>query len=99
MTDRRRVKGSFRDPSGFVFDKDGIVYRQVNPSYRSNYDHFIGSGLYADLTEGQLLVPHVEEGDHAPGGPRLTRSSSRCKFHLSRIPTNGPSASSKMPHC
>ena len=68
MTDLRRVKGSFRDPSGFVFSEDGIVYRQVNPSYRSNYDHLIGSGLYADLTEGQLLVPHVEEGDHAQSG-------------------------------
>ena len=60
MTNPSPVKGSFRDPSGFVFEKDGNVYRQVNPSYRSNYDHLIGSGLYADLTAGRLLVSHEE---------------------------------------
>ncbi len=68
MTDLRRVKGSFRDPSGFVFSEDGIVYRQVNPSYRRNYDHLIDSGLYAALIEGQLLVPHVEERGRPQSG-------------------------------
>ncbi len=67
-TDARRVKGSFRDPSGFVFNKGGIVYRQVNPSYREHYDHLIDSGLYADLSEGGLLVPHEEAGELAQSG-------------------------------
>ena len=60
MTGFRRDKSSFRDPSGFVFSRDGIVYRQVNASYQSNYDHLLGSGLYADLTDRRLLVPHEE---------------------------------------
>ena len=67
MTDFKRVTGSFRDPSGFVFIRDGAVYRQVSPSYQANYDHLLGSGLYADLTERQLLVPHIETDSHAPG--------------------------------
>ena len=27
---------SFRDPSGFVFKEDGVLYRQINPCYKSN---------------------------------------------------------------
>lgn len=68
MTGFQRIKGSFRDPSGFVFDRDGIVFRQVNPSYQANYDHLLGSGLHAELTERQLLVPHIETDSLAPGG-------------------------------
>jgi hypothetical protein len=36
---------SFRDPSGFLFFKDGILYRQVNNTYQKHYDHMIESGL------------------------------------------------------
>ena len=61
MTGATRVKGSFRDRSGFVFKQDGIVYRQVNLCYRSHYDQLVGGGLYADLTERRLLVPHEED--------------------------------------
>ncbi len=67
MTNIKRIRGSFRDPSGFVFIRDGTVYRQVNPGYQANYDHLLGSGLYADLTERQLLVPHIETDSPAPG--------------------------------
>jgi len=53
---------SFRDPSGFVFCQDGLVYRQVNKIYKDNYDHLIGSGLYEALVSDGLLVPHQEIG-------------------------------------
>lgn len=68
MTGFQRIKGSFRDPSGFVFEHDGIVFRQVNSSYRAHYDRLMESGLYADLTQAELLVPHVEVDDPAPRG-------------------------------
>jgi len=68
MTDFKRVTGSFRDPSGFVFERDGIVYRQVNMRYRTNFDHLVGSGLYAELSERNLLVPHEELDHPAPKG-------------------------------
>ena len=66
MTAPGRDRGSFRDPSGFVFLEDGIVYRQVNTSYQSNYERLIDSGLCADLTERGLLLPHEEVGEGAP---------------------------------
>jgi len=60
-----RHSSSFRDPSGFLFHRDGVLLRQVNPSYATHYDRLIDSGLYAALTERGWLVPH-EELDEAP---------------------------------
>src|SRR5687768_9136038 len=57
----QRVAGSFRDPSGFVFTRDQIVYRQVNHAYRDEYDQLINSGLAAELMDRGLLVRHVEQ--------------------------------------
>jgi hypothetical protein len=51
---------SFRDPSGFVFTRDGCLYRQVNRSYRQAYDRLISSGLYDALTAAGSIVPHEE---------------------------------------
>ena len=51
---------SFRDPSGFVFINDGILYRQIEQSYKEHYDHLISSGLYESLTKSNLLLPHQE---------------------------------------
>ncbi len=56
----KQIGGSFRDPDGYVYVLDGIVYRQVNQSYRTNYDRLLSSGLYAVLTDRQLLIPHTE---------------------------------------
>jgi len=55
-----RNAASFRDPSGFIFSREGRVYRQVNPAYRENYDRLIQSGLYDRLVSHNLLIPHTE---------------------------------------
>ena len=61
MTDRAAaVPGSFRDPSGFVFERDGRLFRQVNPVHSQHYDLLMSSGLYEALTGEGLLVPHRE---------------------------------------
>jgi hypothetical protein len=60
MTGAAAVAGSFRDPSGFVFRRDGTLLRQVNVSYRAHYDELMSSGLYASLADADLLVPHEE---------------------------------------
>jgi len=52
------IDSSFRDPSGFVFKSNGILYRQVNHSYRPDFDHLISSGFYQWLTENELIIPH-----------------------------------------
>jgi len=54
------VSSSFRDPSGFLFLRDGVIYRQVNTVYKENYDHLINSGLYKSLVDFGLLIPHNE---------------------------------------
>ena len=53
-------KASFRDPSGFLFTRDGVLYRQVNQSYAADYQKLVDSGLYAKLVKAGLLVPHIE---------------------------------------
>jgi hypothetical protein len=52
------VEGSFRDPSGFVYTRDGTLYRQVNDSFRQNFEAFLASGLYDELAREGLLIPH-----------------------------------------
>jgi len=61
---------SFRDPSGFLFSRDSVFYRQINLKYQADYDHLINSGLYDDLILGGLLIPH-EETSIAPPNPDL----------------------------
>lgn len=52
--------GSFRDPSGFVFESGGLIHRQVNQRYAEHYELLTSSGLYQALVEKQLLLPHEE---------------------------------------
>lgn len=33
-----RVASSFRDPSGFLFTREGTVLRQVQPAYAAHYE-------------------------------------------------------------
>lgn len=57
-----QLPGSFRDPSGFLFQQDGVIYRQVNLAYKDDYDHLMDSGLYQTLVDDNLLIPHGEVG-------------------------------------
>jgi hypothetical protein len=50
--------GSYRDPSGFVYYRDGRVFRQIHESYARTFRKIDQSGLLADLTERQWIVPH-----------------------------------------
>ncbi len=52
---------SFRDPDGYVFESEGILYRHVSFRYRSHYDHLMQSGLYHRLVDEKLMVAHREE--------------------------------------
>jgi hypothetical protein len=44
-----RVAASFRDPSGYVFKRNGVLLRQINQRYREDYDLLMSSGLYQRL--------------------------------------------------
>ncbi len=54
------LPGSFRDPSGIVLKKGGIIYREIYPSYQDNYNLLTNSGLYKALIKENLLIPHEE---------------------------------------
>ena len=57
---RKNISSSFRDPSGFVFSMNKLIYRQINVSYKQNYDKLMNSGLYKVLIDFDLLIPHIE---------------------------------------
>jgi hypothetical protein len=56
----RRDPGSYRDPSGFVYRREGVIYRQIQSSFASDWDHFISSGLYDGLVRSGDLIAHEE---------------------------------------
>ncbi len=55
-----KVNASFRDPSGFIFKQDGLIYRQVNLNCKEDYDLLMSSGLYQRLGKVKALVSHEE---------------------------------------
>jgi ribosomal protein L11 methylase PrmA len=73
LTAPPRVRGSFRDPSGFVFQRDGTVYRQVNRAFAETYDRIAGSGLYDVLHAEGLLIPHREVPIELAASPEAHR--------------------------
>ena len=68
MSDFQILNSSFRDPSGFLFYRDNILYRQINKSYQENFKHLVESGLYKELIDSKNLIPH-EEVDIEPAIP------------------------------
>ena len=68
--DSPRLGASFRDPSGFMFTRNGRLYRQVNQAYQTHYDALMGSGLYDRLVAAGLLIAHSEVAEEPAGqGP------------------------------
>ena len=60
MNQNKRESASFRDPSGFLFWREGVLFRQINQTYKDNYSLLIKSGLYQSLVDDGLLIPHEE---------------------------------------
>jgi|SRR3989338_5553103 len=56
--DTEDVKGSFRDPSGSLFLKDGTLYRRISSDYRVHWEQAENSGLLGTLIRERLLIPH-----------------------------------------
>lgn len=53
-----REYSSFRDPSGFIFYEDSVLYRQINQSYRQQFEKLTDSGLYEKLVSENLIVKY-----------------------------------------
>lgn len=61
------IGASFRDPSGFVYEKDERLFRQVNQVYAEEYQACVASGLYDRLMRTGLLIPHHETSESGIG--------------------------------
>jgi hypothetical protein len=67
MTTYTRHPSSFKDPSGFVFESEGQLYRQVNQYYAAQYRQLMDSGLYKQLVDRKQLIPHEEVAQNFTG--------------------------------
>lgn len=56
----KKLAPSFRDPSGFLFQRNDLLFRQINNCYKDEYDLLMSCGLYEKLVQKQMLIPHQE---------------------------------------
>jgi len=59
---------SFKDPAARVVKKDGIFYRYISNNYAKEYQHLMSSGLYDELINKGLLIPHQDLKNQASEG-------------------------------
>ena len=55
-----REESSFRDPAGYIYYRNNRVYRKIFKCYFKQYDYLMNSGLYKELINRNLLIPHKE---------------------------------------
>ena len=67
-------RGSFRDPSGFVYRRDGRILRQVNESFRAQWDELTASGLLGNLQARGLLIGHEVVDTGAAADPAIVHA-------------------------
>lgn len=69
-----KLSSSFRDPSGYVYEEGGELYRQVLPPGVPSLERLMGSGLATRLMERAELAGFTLHGESALGPVlRLTR--------------------------
>ena len=51
-----RDPGSYRDPAGFVFRRDGEVYRQIASTFAEDWETYLESGLHERLVADGLAL-------------------------------------------
>lgn len=55
-----RHPASYRDPSGFIFKKEHLFFRQINPPYFEEYEAIKKADLYKQLWSKGWLIKHEE---------------------------------------
>lgn len=56
----KRIGGSFRDPSGQVFENNGRILRTVNEYYREHWNHGLSSGLIEEAIKHGWIPSFTE---------------------------------------
>ena len=72
----RRDPGSFRDPSGFVYRRDGAIYRQIQDSFADRWAAVEATGVLQRLAADGRMLPYEEaplELAAAPGAARVIK--------------------------
>jgi hypothetical protein len=69
----QRDPGSFRDPSGFVYRRDGRIYRQIEPSFVDRWVAVEATGLLRDLAAEHKVLAYRD----VPLGLAATPSAAR----------------------
>ena len=64
-----RHPSSFRDPSGYIVEIDGEIYRLIHPDAQENFAKYIDSGLHTELVSAGLIVDHQDLGLNFSGAP------------------------------
>ncbi|HKP32004.1 MAG TPA: class I SAM-dependent methyltransferase [Chitinophagaceae bacterium] len=73
MSTYNQHPSSFRDPSGFVFESDGKIFRQINKLYATNYDLAVKTGLYDSFWKRNWLIVHKEITENITGSAEWYR--------------------------
>lgn len=72
--------GSFRDPRGHVFYRDGRVFRTIGSRALADYDYLRKSGLSGRLIEKKWLIPANEVTGILPDPTQLVVEHERLPF-------------------
>jgi len=75
-----KIISSYKDPSGYVFFKDGKLFRRVNECYIDIYRQARDSGLFQELIQKKLLIEHEEIEEYAGDDPHLVIRPRMLKF-------------------
>lgn len=78
--DIQPLRSSFRDRSGFIFKRDGILYRRINAAYLPEFQALTDSGFFQKLWDRGLLIPHREIDDPTAGGDQKTIQPDQLAF-------------------
>jgi SAM-dependent methyltransferase len=69
-----RDPASFRDPSGFVYRRDGVVLRQINTAYGPHWDALVASGFLDRLVADARLLPFERAGLERAADPAIAHA-------------------------
>ncbi len=72
---------SYKDTSGFIFTVNKVIYRQINKTYKLDYEKLISTNLYKELTEKNQLISHQELNENL---------TNRDNYFLTLIPSSLP---------
>jgi len=55
-----RDPGSWRDPAGFVYRRDGVIHRQIAPVFAADWEAYTASGLHRRLVDAGMVLPYTD---------------------------------------